>query len=235
MNQKEFSAMLERERKDLLSLIHSQFWHKIVREVIQKRSFQEDFYLVKYNLAVEEVCEYLRSAFLDLGKRYDLTFFESNDSDKKEFRLRLCNYAMVDDLSIVVRKHDIMLRIFPYNLILKQFRLDEYKVAEKVAKDLCQELFGKEMQKFQSFHEEYKTVAIKSQNLTQKAVQIAQNSIKTIYEASAQKNKSLVQRNLYSTMLINGISTRIYHKDFMENPAVLLKEINTGGNYVNKN
>lgn len=60
--------------------------------------------------------------------------------------------------------------------------------------------------------------------LTLKTIEIAQNSIKTLYESSGEKNRNLVQRNLYSSLLYKGRMIRIFHKDFLENPNVLLKE-----------
>lgn len=41
---------------------------------------------------------------------------------------------------------------------------------------------------------------------------------------SDQENKSLIQKNLYSTMVINERTVRIFHKDFLADPKVLLGE-----------
>ena len=92
-------------------------------------------------------------------------------------------------------------------------------LVENIVKDLCEELFSNN--KLEQLHSDYKRVYDCSKNLTQKTVEIAQNTIKGVYEAKQKINRSLVQRVLYSSMLINGQRVRIYHKDFLENPAVL--------------
>lgn len=79
-------------------------------------------------------------------------------------------------------------------------------------------------QKFNKLQEDYKKIEASSKGLTTKTIEIAQNSIRTLYEASAQKNRSLVQRNLYSAMVINGKNVRIYHRDFLDDPKVLMNE-----------
>ena len=52
--------------------------------------------------------------------------------------------------------------------------------------------------------------------------------LKLLYEASCAKNRNLVQRNLYSSMLYKGRMIRIFHRDFMNDPSVLKKELERG-------
>ena len=80
-------------------------------------------------------------------------------------------------------------------------------------------------EKFEELRENYKRIKASSKGLTTKTIEIAQNSIRTLYEASGEKNKNLVQRSLYSSLLYKGRMIRIFHRDFLKDPNVLLKEL----------
>ena len=62
-------------------------------------------------------------------------------------------------------------------------------------------------------------------DLTVKTVEIAQNSIKAIYDARKERNKNLEQKYLYSVLYLQGKRIRVMHKDFLEAPEDLMKEI----------
>lgn len=131
---------------------------------------------------------------------------------------------MFEELSVIVCINDITMRILPHSPLLKLFWLEEYRLVENILTGLCDELYNRQKQKFNKLQEEYKKIESSSNGLTTKTIEIAQNSIRTLYEASTQKNRSLVQRNLYSSMIINGKNVRIYHKDFLDDPKVLMNE-----------
>lgn len=116
-------------------------------------------------------------------------------------------------------KDRILARFVLHSPLLKLYWLEEYGCVENIVKDLCEELYNNN--KLEQLHRDYKRVYDCSENLTQKTVEIAQNTIKGVYEVKQKINRSLVQKVLYSSMLINGQRVRIYHKDFLENPAVL--------------
>ena len=116
------------------------------------------------------------------------------------------------------------MRILPHNPLLKLFWLEEYVLVENILTGLCDELYNLQKQQFNKLQEDYRRIELSSEGLTIKTIEIAQNSIRTLYEASTQKYRSLVQRNLYSSMNINGKNVRIYHKDFLADPKVLMKE-----------
>lgn len=115
------------------------------------------------------------------------------------------------------------MQILPLSPLLKLFWLEEYKLVENIQTGLCDELYNRQKQKFNKLQEGYKKIESSLKGLTTKTIEIAQNSIRTLYEASTQKNRSLVQRNLYSAMIMKGKNVRIYHKDFLDNPKVLMK------------
>ena len=85
---------------------------------------------------------------------------------------------------------------------------------------------GCKKEKFSELRENYKKIKASSDGLTAKTIEIAQNSIRTLYEKSGEKHMNLVQRELYSSLLYKGRMIRIFHKDFLKDPNVLIKELN---------
>ncbi|MBB5226794.1 hypothetical protein DYE50_05280 [Treponema ruminis] len=227
-NQKQLAEALEREQRELFSRIQTEFWETLFCDLLKKHSFQNDFFLVNANLTNDDVVNHFRKVVSQLSDKYELSFTETSHPTRTEFKLRFCYYGnkkkMSDELSVIVCIKDITMRILPHNPLLKLFWLEEYRLVEKILTGMCDELYNLQKQKFNKLQNDYKKIESSSKGLTTKTIEIAQNSIRTLYEASAQKNKSLVQRNLYSAMIINGKNVRIYHKDFLDDPKVLMNE-----------
>lgn len=228
MNQKQLAVALEREQRDLFTRMQTEFWQTLFCDLLKKHSFQNDFFLVNANLTNEDVVKHFRKVVSELTAKYDLSFTETSHPTRTEFKLRFCYYGnkkkMSDELSVIVCIKDITIRILPHNPLLKFFWLEEYRLVENILTGMCDEFYNLQKQKFNKLQEDYKKIESSSKGLTSKTIEIAQNSIRTLYEASAQKNRSLVQRNLYSAMIINGQNVRIYHKDFLDDPKVLMNE-----------
>lgn len=227
-NQKQLAEALEREQRELFSRIQTEFWETLFCDLLKKHSFQNDFFLVNANLTNDDVVNHFRKVVSQLSDKYELSFTETGHPTRTEFKLRFCYYGnkkkMSDDLSVIVCIKNITMRILPHNPLFKLFWLEEYRLVENILTGLCDELYNLQKQKFNKLQEDYKKIELSSKGLTTKTIEIAQNSIRTLYEASAQKNRSLVQQNLYSAMIINGKNVRIYHKDFLDDPKVLMNE-----------
>lgn len=228
MNQKQLVVALEREQRELFTRMQTEFWQTLFCDLLKKHSFQNDFFLVNANLTNEDVVNHFRKVVSELTDKYELSFTETSHPTRTEFKLRFCYYGykknMFDELSVIVCIKDITMRILPHNPLLKLFWLEEYRLVENILIGMCDELYNLQKQKFNKLQEDYKKIESSSKGLTTKTIEIAQNSIRTLYEASPQKNRSIVQRNLYSAMIINGQNVRIYHKDFLDDPKVLLNE-----------
>ena len=82
--------------------------------------------------------------------------------------------------------------MLPHNPLLKLFWLEEYGLVEIIVKDLCEQLFNERKEQFSTLHKNYKKIQASSMGLTLKTIEIAQNSIKTLYESSGEKNRNLV-------------------------------------------
>lgn len=228
MNQKQLAVALEREQRELFTRMQTEFWQTLFCDLLKQHSFQNDFFLVNANLTNGDVVEHLRKVVSELSEKYELSFTETSHPTRTEFKLRFCYYGykkkMFDELSVIVCIKDITMRILPHNPLLKLFWLEEYRQIENILIGMCDELYNLQKQKFNKLQDDYKKIESSSKGLTTKTIEIAQNSIRTLYETSIQKNRSLVQRNLYSALIINGKNVRIYHKDFLDDPKVLMNE-----------
>ncbi len=224
MNQKmKWKEIIGRETNQFFAQIKTEFWQGLFCDLLKKHTSQDDFFLVPADLTNEEVVKHMRVTITEVSNKFGFRFIENTHPTRTEFLLRFPyiekNRETIDDFSIVICIRDITLRILPHSPLLKLYWLEEYGCVENIVKDLCEELYNNN--KLEQLHRDYKRVYDCSENLTQKTVEIAQNTIKGVYEAKQKINRSLVQKVLYSSMLINGQRVRIYHKDFLENPAVL--------------
>ena len=227
-NADELAWRLESEKKELFALVHSEFWHGIIWDLLKEHSLQADFFLVRENLEMEEVVEYLRNEIGEVTKKYGLGFTETTHPYRTELKIRFHNYGYVqsfDELSVVICKNDITMRMLPHSPMLKLFSLDEFKIVGNIVTDLCNKLFNDKLELFVGLLESYKRIEESPRGLTSKTIEIAQNSIRSVYDATDEKFKNLVQRDLYSSLRYKGKTIRILHKEFLENPEVLLREI----------
>lgn len=223
------AMILDREKNDLLAMFQREFWDSLVSQIIQKHTYQKDFFLLPSNLKRDDIIRHIKQTLSDTCWEYKVNFSMNSKPGRTEFFIGLFksgkNAETIGMFSVVVCLSDICLRILPTHPWLKQFYLEDFILVENVLQDACFELFKNQGEKTKRYHAYIKKINECAEGLNLKSIQIAQNSIKAIYEASAQKNKSLVQRNLCSTMLIHGKSVRVMHKDFLENPSVLTSKL----------
>ena len=222
---------LEREQTDLISRIQSEFWQGLFCDILKKHTYQNDFFFVENNLKSEKVVSQLKDVIYQLCKTYDLDCEVTSHPIRTELKLMFSWYdygqerEVMDELSIIVCQKDISLRVLPHNPMLKLFWLEEYVLVENIIKDLCLQIFETQKEKFCEMRANYKKIRESSEGLTSKTIEIAQNSIKTLYDKSGEKHMNLVQRELYSSLLYKGRMIRIFHRDFLKDPNVVLKEL----------
>ena len=227
---------LKQEQKDLISSIQSSFWGSLLYDIAKKHTYQNDFFLFEENLAFTSVEERIKPALYDLSHIYDLKLSDSYSFYSTEFKLLFDFYdynqqkPTVCEISIVICTKDITIGISPvlpflraFELFLRAFELSEYILVQNIIQDLCEELFGK--RKLNQLLTKIHHIEKSSENLTFKTIEIAQNSIKALYNTSEQKLRSLYQKSLYSDMVINEENVRILHKDFLEDPGILINRL----------
>ena len=221
---------LEREQNDLISRMQSEFWQGIFCDILKKHTYQNDFFFVENGLTSENVGSHLKDVIYKLCQRYGFECEVTSHPTRTELKLMFNCYdnsnekEVMDVLSIIVCQKDITMRILPHNPMLKLFWLEEYVLVENIIKDLCLQIFESQKEKFAELRENYKKIRASSRGLTAKTIEIAQNSIKLLYDKSDEKHKNLIQRELYSSLLYKGRMIRIFHRDFLKDPNVLLKE-----------
>ena len=231
MDQLALKVALEREQSDLFARMQSEFWQALFCDILKKHTYQNDFFLVEINLSAVKVVGKLKAVIYDIchiyGLECDVTCFPYRTELKLKFDYYDYNNEKTseDELSIIVCQKDITMRILPHNPMLKLFWLEEYVLVENIVKDMCTQLFGNQKEKFLELRENYKMIKASSEGLTSKTIEIAQNTIRTLYEASGEKNRNLVQRNLYSSLLYKGRMIRIFHRDFLKDPGVMKREM----------
>ena len=222
---------LEREQTELFGRLQSEFWQGLFCDILKKHTYQNDFYFVEHNLTTEKVVGSLKRVFNDISHTYGLDCEVTSHPYRTELKLKIDYYdyqnkkSTMDELSIIVCQKDITMRILPHNPLLKLFWLEEYQLVENIVKEMCQQLFENQKEKFLELRENYKVISACAEGLTAKTIEIAQNTIRTLYEASGEKHRNLVQRKLYSSLLYKGRMIRIFHRDFLKDPGILAREL----------
>ena len=222
---------LEREQTELFGRLQSEFWQGLFCDILKKHTYQNDFYFVEHNLTTEKVVGSLKRVFNDISHTYGLDCEVTSHPYRTELKLKIDYYdyqnkkSTMDELSIIVCQKDITMRILPHNPLLKLFWLEEYQLVENIVKEMCQQLFENQKEKFLELRENYKEISASAEGLTAKTIEIAQNTIRTLYEASGEKHRNLVQRKLYSSLLYKGRMIRIFHRDFLKDPGILAREL----------
>ena len=223
------SIVLQRELLEYSIRIKEMFWDSLCSELLRKFDYQNNFYLIGGKPSREEVIARFRTVALEQCQKYGLEF--SEESLPMRIELKISFYyndiykTLFNEVAIVVYKNEIDLRIMPNGSIFRMFSLEEASTVEKMLISLLADLFVEKKDYFNQIQDEYLKIREDSSTLTPKTIEIAKNSIKTIYDKYPQKNKHLLQRNLYSEMTIKEKKIWIFHSDFLKNPNVLLKEL----------
>jgi len=229
MNAKQLAQAIKAEQTDLYSKIQTEFWQALFRDILKEHTFQADFFLVRRDVDFTEVVLYLQNLIKDECQKFKLELGESNRTNRTELKVRLHNYGilktMYDELSIVICKEDITMRMLPHSPLIKMYSLDDYQLVGKVFQSLCEKVFGDKLEDYVAYLENLRRVEKSGKKLTFKTIEIAKNSIKTIYQATDEKFKSIKQWNIYSSMVYKGKTVSVLHSDFLENPGVLISQL----------
>ena len=229
MNAKQLAQAIKAEQTDLYSKIQTEFWQALFRDILKEHTFQADFFLVRQDVDFTEIVLYLQNLIKDECQKFKLELGESNRMNRTELKVRFHNYGilktMYDELSIVICKEDITMRMLPHSPLIKMYSLDDYQLAGKVFQSLCEKVFGDKLEDYVTYLENLRRVEKSGKKLTFKTIEIAKNSIRTIYQTSDEKFKSIKQWNIYSSMVYKGKTVSVLHSDFLENPGVLLSQL----------
>ena len=229
ISNKNFKEMLHREQIELFEKAQRDFWRTLFWSLLKEHTFQTDFFLVNQDLDYGEVTLYLQSLIQKICQKYGLRFFVNNNPYRTEIKLRIHNCGvsktLYDELTIVITQKEIIFKMLPHSPLLNMYNLADYQRVGTVIESLCKKLFEEKPQDFVVYLEALKNIKESIKNLTPKAIEIAQNSIKAIYMTTDEKFKTITQKNIYSSMFYKGKTISVFHKDFMKNPSVLISQL----------
>ncbi|MBO4318988.1 MAG: hypothetical protein J5857_00785 [Treponema sp.] len=232
VNQFEQTKVLISEMKTLFELKEKKFWDELFSEVKRKHTVQSDFCLVRKDIKAEDVEEYFMDVTSRLCEKYDLSSRESFMNNFYHAKYYHISFELDENLifyefSTCVTPDTIKLDLLPMKLNVMTLPLEDYVLGGNILSEICNLLFSPEEKRINRLMEEWNKIMSLSENLTIKTIEIAQNSIRTIYESSRETSLHIVQKNLFTDLEINKRITRIYHKDFLENPRVLTDLLKT--------
>ncbi len=224
-------CLLERKQANLW---RGDFWRTVFFKVLNRHSFQKEFYLLSRTPTSQEVDFYLYKVFQKLQRKYELVCRRSTakgfvqlDLSLSYLRFHSRKRRMINpsEIEVYIDENQITLSLLPYNAMVGKYYLDEYLIVENVINDLCSELFAfpsKEVLDFQNYRERIQT---EEKSLNQKSIEIARSSIKILYEKYPEEDKLIFSGYLFSNLKINEKSEIILHKDFLENPQLLVSKL----------
>lgn len=233
-----FRENIENEKRGLILKAQNQlwkyeFWKNNYYEISKKHCYQNEFYLIGKKPSKTEVEVYLYDIFKKLRSKYKIKC--KRQTTKRDIVLELGLsfvsskskdlYCYKKEISVRISKVGIYLMILPYCCISEIYRLDEYITVANIIKDYCHQIITSPDIHFTEFIEFRKKIEEAAESLTIKTIDIAQSSIKSLYDASNQKNKNISQEYLCSFLLIDNEFSCIFHKDFLDNPQILIQKL----------
>ena len=224
IDNEELKIILKEEKKNLIDVTHKCFWNSLFVEAYKKLELTHRnpsgksglHYLVR-----EKIDQFL----CDLCKEYDLEITKQNKSTGTEFILkvnRLNEDYFSDSVMIFIGFGGIELRMIS-GLFEETFSLEEYEKLEELISEVCYQLY--QNGKLSELLYEHLRIEESTANLTVKTVEIAQTSIRAIYQGRAKSFCYLEQKYLYSELYFQGKKIRVLHKEFLEMPEELMKEL----------
>lgn len=229
-------TMLAFEKTWLLEKFQSilwkaEFWKTSFYKVLKRHNFQKDFYLLGSEPDYLDVDYHLYKVLGNLRSKYDIACHRETAKGCITLRLSVSYVNNTfgkklllnsSEMVISIDKSQISLMVLPYSKMVANFPLDEYFVVENIITDFCQEWFlspHKELINFQEYREKLDE---DEKYLTDKSIQIALSSIKTIYKSFGGKDEDFSKGYLFSTVRIGDRKELILHRDFLDDPQFFI-------------
>ena len=227
----ERARLLDQAQKKLWQ---AEFWRPNFFKVLNRHSYQKEFYLLGRTPMSQEVDFYLFNVFKKLQGKYELACRRTTVKGFVELDLGLTyvrwhsrkrHLINASEIEVYIDEDQITLALLPYNSMVGKYYLDEYLIVENIIKDLCAELFASPAKELLDFQKYKKRIIEEEKSHTQKTIEIARTSINSLYEKFPEEDKHIYSGYLYSILKINGKSEVILHKDFLENPQLLISKL----------
>ena len=216
-----YKHYLAQEFVSLTAQAMHDFWKGKIKNIMASHSVQKDFILVKMQRpTAAKLKKYFSELANEIKKEFALDYEWQNKNKSLTIFLQpakfVCNDSLKPHATIYFQKRKLLLRINVWAYGSKIFPLDEYYVLEDILRDLCAASADKNL------CQEISRLTHLC-DLTTKEMEIAQASIKAVCDSSDKTHSCLCQDIISSLLSIKGRTVKIFHKDFLENPAVLMK------------
>ena len=230
MTEEMLRQVLEEEKEDLLFQVHRTFWQDYYHYVLTQNESPLETNKKRARVSKmkrEEIISGFSEFISKICEQYKTSFRIKNYSGRIDFRIGVCFYKkdLKTELSVYVYKQDIIFRVLPYEPILLTIPVNNYLYVEKIISSFCELLFNVKTGGIEKISKEYEAINSYTNNLTIKTIEIAKQSIRAFYRKYEAAEKKIIQRNLYSSLLVNGKMVRVFHSDFLENPSALIQKL----------
>ncbi len=227
----EKARLLDQAQKKLWK---ADFWRPSFFRVINRHSYQKEFYLLGRTPTPQEVEFYLYKVFKKLLSKYEIACRRTTAKGFVRLDLgvsyvnwnsRKRHVINASEIEVHIDDDQIILALLPYNNMVVKYYLDEYLIVENIINDLCAEFFASPSKEVLNFQNYRKRMLLEEKSLSQKSIEIARTSINSLYEAYTEEDKHIFSGYLFSILKIHGKSEVILHKDFLENPQILTAKL----------
>ena len=233
------STLTKYEKKWFLESVQSElwksdFWKPVFYKVLNRHSYQKEFYLLGSEPTIREVDLYLHKSFKKLEGKYKVACRRRTKKGSVELSLgvgyvashsRKRQMASTSELVVLINSKEISVMLLPYSAMVGTFYLDEYVVVESIIYDLCKEIFSSPAKALIDFQNYQMKIEADAKALNLRLIEIARASINSLCEKSAEVEKERYNGFLYSIIKINGREECILHKDFLDNPQLLIAKL----------
>ena len=226
--EEDFVWAVREELKNISNRMWNDFWKNFFCDVIKGHSFVTECCCFEIDKKmIHFIIDYLMDIINDLAHIYGINVTTDNQWDEAHVHLDFCTSLKFDTLIIHIMYDTITLTKPIRESICYNFILSDYKMVGQILKDYCYKLYKEKIAEGKKLEEDYKEIEKQAQGLTYKTIEIAKNSILTLYYKLNNDDIELVQENLYSYFFYKEKNIRIFHKDFMDNPSILINELNS--------
>ncbi len=214
---------LREDKRNLLEITHKLFWNSLFIDTYKLIGFNKCKSSTK-GFSYYRVNECIDHFLVELGKKYKLRTTMQKTASGTEYSLSLCHLNeeyFSDSIIIHIGIAAIELRMLS-GLFIENYFLEDFEKMEQLISDVCNELY--ENGKMSELLYEHMRIDQSDLGLTPKTVEIAQNSIRAIFNGKAKSFCYLEQKYLYSVLYFRGKKIQILHKEFLEMPEEVMKE-----------
>ncbi len=224
-------STLEIEKNNLFYRVQKNFWVNLILKLLEKNtkafSFEREYYRWGYDSDYSKVIGYLTGVMNDIAHIYGIEGSVGGSSVTTEILFKFHVYDkenyQLDELSLTITEENITIKYLPcsYATVLS---LEDWKIVGNFLLDLCDFLYKTHHKKYAELWNYFEKLNTYAKGLSSKEIEIAQNSIKAIYDSYIPKeDRRINQKYLFTLLRVDEKDVVILHGDILKNPDNLLK------------